>query len=150
MRDARSRKPRARFTWNALAERARAASIAASSSASNVLIVSPVAGFTDAIAIVGNLCYPRPIRPELQFQSTLMQGVSMSHAKHIRFLFAIALLVVTVPFSAFAQSSNGSISGTVTDDTGALLPGVTITAVNTATGMSRTSGSNTAGHFDIP
>ena len=35
----------------------------------------------------------------------------MSHAKHIRFLFAIALLVAIVPFSVFAQSSNGSISG---------------------------------------
>src|SRR5437763_6152628 len=73
----------------------------------------------------------------------------MSLAKHIRFLFAVALLTVVVPFSAFAQSSNGSISGTVTDDTGALLPGVTITAVNTATGMSRTSVSSTVGHFDI-
>jgi outer membrane receptor for ferrienterochelin and colicin len=74
----------------------------------------------------------------------------MSHAKHIRFLFAIALLTAIVPFSAFAQSSNGSISGSVSDGTGALLPGVTITAVNTATGMSRTSVSNSAGHFEIP
>src|SRR3954447_13261220 len=150
MRDARWRKQGPRFTWNALAERARAASIAASSSASNVLIVSPVAGFTDAIAIVRNLCYPRIIRPQLQFQSTLMQGVPMSHAKHIRFLFAIALLVVIVPFSAFAQSSNGSISGAVTDDAGGVLPGVTITAVNTATGLTRTSVSNTFGHYDVP
>src|SRR3954469_16713645 len=96
-----------------------------------------------------NLCYPRTIRPELQFQSTLMQGVPMSHAKHMRFLFAIALLVAIVPFSAFAQSSNGSISGTVTDDTGAVLPGVTVTAVNTATGLSRTTQSNPAGHYDV-
>src|SRR3954453_16697585 len=86
----------------------------------------------------------------MQFQSTLMQGVPMSHAKHIRFLFAIALLIAIVPFSAFAQSSNGSISGTVTDDAGGVLPGVTIAAVNTGTGMSRTSVSNSSGHFDIP
>src|SRR4051794_16314341 len=78
-----------------------------------------------------------------------MQGVPMSHAKHIRFLFAIALLVAIVPFSAFAQSSNGSISGTVSDDAGGVLPGVTITAVNTATGLTRTSVSSAVGHFDI-
>lgn len=74
----------------------------------------------------------------------------MSHVKHMRFLFAIALLIAIVPFSAFAQSSNGSISGTVTDAAGAVLPGVTITALNTATGLSRTTVSNPAGHFDIP
>jgi outer membrane receptor for ferrienterochelin and colicin len=74
----------------------------------------------------------------------------MSHAKHMRFLFAIALLIAIVPFSAFAQSSNGSISGTVSDDSGAVLPGVTVTAVNTATGLSRTTQSNTVGHYDVP
>jgi len=74
----------------------------------------------------------------------------MSHVKHMRFLFAIALLAAIVPFAAFAQSSNGSISGTVTDDSGAVLPGVTITAVNTATGLTRTTQSNTVGHFDVP
>src|SRR5258707_9675589 len=74
----------------------------------------------------------------------------MSHTKHMRFLLAIALLIAIVPFPAFAQSSNGSISGTVTDDSGAVLPGVTITALNTATGLSRTTVSNPVGHFDIP
>jgi len=74
----------------------------------------------------------------------------MSQSKHIRFLFAIALLIAIVSFSAFAQSSNGSISGAATDDSGAFLPGVTITAVNTATGLSRTSVTNSAGHFEIP
>ena len=68
----------------------------------------------------------------------------MSHVKHMRFLFAIALLIAIVPFSAFAQSSNGSISGTVTDDAGGLLPGVTIAALNTATGLSRTAVSGAA------
>jgi len=74
----------------------------------------------------------------------------MSHAKNIRFLFAVALLAAIVPFSAFAQSSNGSISGNVTDASGGALPGVTITALNTATGLSRTAQSNASGHFDVP
>ena len=74
----------------------------------------------------------------------------MRYAKHIRFLFAAALLVAIVPFSAFGQSSNGSISGSVTDVSGAALPGVTITAVSTGTGIARPSVSNTAGHYEIP
>lgn len=73
----------------------------------------------------------------------------MSHAKHIRFMFAIALLTAIVPFSAFAQSSNGSITGMVSDDGGAVLPGVTITALNTATGMSRSTVSSSVGHYEI-
>ncbi|HEX3071265.1 MAG TPA: carboxypeptidase regulatory-like domain-containing protein, partial [Thermoanaerobaculia bacterium] len=73
----------------------------------------------------------------------------MRQTKHIRFLFAIALLIATVPFPAFAQSSNGSISGNVTDASGGALPGVTITAVNSGTGLTRTSVSNAAGHYEI-
>ncbi|MDP9361402.1 MAG: carboxypeptidase regulatory-like domain-containing protein, partial [Acidobacteriota bacterium] len=74
----------------------------------------------------------------------------MRHAKHIRFMFAVALLFAIVPFSAFAQSSNGSISGSVTDASGGALPGVTITVVNTGTGITRPSVSNTTGHYEIP
>jgi hypothetical protein len=85
----------------------------------------------------------------MQFKFNLTQGVPMNQPKHIRFLFAIALLTAIVPFSAFAQSSNGSIVGTVTDDAGGVLPGVTITAVNTATTLTRTSVSNSYGHYDI-
>ncbi|MEA2239809.1 MAG: hypothetical protein QOC81_4533 [Thermoanaerobaculia bacterium] len=73
----------------------------------------------------------------------------MRHTKHIRFLFAVALLFAVVPFSAFAQSSNGSISGNVADATGAALPGVTVTAVNTGTGISRSSVANSTGHYEI-
>ncbi|HXH37689.1 MAG TPA: TonB-dependent receptor, partial [Thermoanaerobaculia bacterium] len=74
----------------------------------------------------------------------------MSHVKHIRFLFAIALLIAIVPFPLFAQSSTGSVSGIVSDESGAVLPGVSITALNTATGLSRTAVSNPVGHYDIP
>jgi hypothetical protein len=109
-----------------------------------------VAGFTDAIAIAENLCYPRAHSSLNAVQINLMQGAPMSHAKHIRFLFAIAVFTAAFPFSAFAQSSTGSIAGTVTDDAGGLLPGVTISAVNTATGLSRTSVSNSVGHYEVP
>lgn len=67
--------------------------------------------------------------------------------KFIRLILALALLII--PITVFAQSTNGSISGTVTDDTGAVLPGVTVTATNVATGISRTAVSNSAGSYQL-
>ncbi len=69
--------------------------------------------------------------------------------KHIRFTFALALLVSLVPFMAFAQSSTGSISGSVSDDSGAALPGVTVTATSAATGATRTTVTNGAGRYEL-
>src|SRR5262249_1367932 len=69
--------------------------------------------------------------------------------KHIRFTFAFALLVALVPFAAFAQSSTGSISGNVADDSGAALPGVTVTATSAATAATRTTVSNGPGHYEL-
>src|SRR5512140_1901344 len=70
------------------------------------------------------------------------------HAKHIRPI--LVLLLLLMPFAAFAQSTNGSISGMVADDTGAVLPGVTVTATNLATGVSRSGVSNSSGNYQIP
>jgi outer membrane receptor protein involved in Fe transport len=71
------------------------------------------------------------------------------HAKHFRILFLFALILLSMPIVTFAQSTNGSISGDVTDDSGAGLPGVTVTATNAATGVSRTAVTNSAGHYQI-
>src|SRR5437870_1121508 len=48
------------------------------------------------------------------------------------------------------QSSNATVSGTVSDSTGAVLPGVTITATNNATGIVTTVFSNEAGVYNFP
>jgi outer membrane receptor protein involved in Fe transport len=69
--------------------------------------------------------------------------------KHIRFNLALALLLALVPAFAFAQSSTGSISGTATDESGASIPGVTVTATNTATGANRTTITNAVGHYEL-
>ena len=65
---------------------------------------------------------------------------------------ALGLLVIcflSTTISLFAQSSNGSISGTVTDDQGAALPGVTITATNIETGAVRSTVSNASGYYQV-
>ena len=49
-----------------------------------------------------------------------------------------------------AQVSTGTIAGTITDPTGAVTPGATITATNTATGLSVTAVATSAGFYTIP
>ncbi len=51
---------------------------------------------------------------------------------------------------AMAQSGVGSIHGTVTDSTGAVIAGASIHAVNRSTGMATDSRSNSSGFYEIP
>jgi hypothetical protein len=62
---------------------------------------------------------------------------------------AAALLLSAVLTSAFAQTTNATLGGTVSDASGALIPGVTITATNTATGIVTTLLSNEAGAYQF-
>ena len=59
-------------------------------------------------------------------------------------------LVFLVPFSALAQGSAASLSGRVLDESGAALPGVTVTVTNTATGVTRTTVTETDGTYRFP
>ena len=49
----------------------------------------------------------------------------------------------------FSQSSNGTISGSVADSSGAVVPGVTVTATNNATGVVTTVLSNDSGVYNF-
>src|SRR5450631_2080008 len=69
----------------------------------------------------------------------------MSHAAQRTFTAGI-LFFLTV-FSLFAQYGAGTILGTVTDSTGAIVPGVTITLKNQETGETRVFSSDSAGNF---
>ncbi len=60
----------------------------------------------------------------------------------------LAVCALTAP--ARAQSATGSIEGTIVDQTGALMPGVTVTATQPATGASRTVVTDANGIFRIP
>jgi hypothetical protein len=50
---------------------------------------------------------------------------------------------------AFGQGY-GTISGNITDPTGALVPGATVTATETGTGFARTINADASGHYVIP
>jgi type 1 fimbria pilin len=51
--------------------------------------------------------------------------------------------------SAFGQGGNGTLTGTVEDSAQALIPGVSITATNNATGVQTTRVSNESGAYNI-
>jgi len=61
--------------------------------------------------------------------------------------FLSALLLVT---PAFSQSTNATLTGTIADSTGALIPGVSVTATNTATGVVNTVITNESGSYNFP
>jgi outer membrane receptor protein involved in Fe transport len=64
--------------------------------------------------------------------------------------FAVwALLALLLPASAFAQTGAASITGLVTDSSGAAVPGVTVTATSQATNVTYTAISNETGNYTI-
>ena len=62
----------------------------------------------------------------------------------------VLLLVLLSPLAAsssLAQSATGAIQGTVVDQSGGVLPGVTVSANNTETGVTRTMATDETGSF---
>ncbi len=62
-------------------------------------------------------------------------------------LFAIALLFPLSVSSVSAQTPTFNVEGVVTDEQQAVLPGVTVTMHNVATGLTRTSTTDTSGRY---
>jgi hypothetical protein len=67
------------------------------------------------------------------------KGVGVKSTKSFcSIVIVVSLLLLGVP-SLWAQSAGtGALTGTVNDPTGAIIPGVTVTATNTGTGLERT------------
>src|SRR5438094_4521105 len=65
-------------------------------------------------------------------------------------LLPYAFLCVVGVVPAVAQSTFATLTGTVTDSSGAVLPGVTITITNTRTQSERTAISDNAGNYLVP
>jgi len=70
--------------------------------------------------------------------------------RRFSFLLLVLLCSLASATALFAQSSGGSLSGRVVDDTGGALPGVTVTATNANTGVSRTVVTASDGVFRFP
>src|SRR5262245_46414901 len=59
------------------------------------------------------------------------------------------LLYLALPLCAFAQTINATLGGTASDASGALIPGVTVTATNLSTGIVTTNLTNEAGAYNF-
>ncbi len=66
----------------------------------------------------------------------------------ILFTLAAAILLVLLPSLAPGQAVYGSISGTVTDPSGAAVPNAAVTVTDTDRGVSYSTTSNAAGNFE--
>src|SRR5947207_11500622 len=63
--------------------------------------------------------------------------------------FAALLCVLTFSAQTFGQSTYATVSGTIEDSSHALLPGVSVTGTNNATGVVTTVISNEAGAYNL-
>src|SRR5829696_8357641 len=61
----------------------------------------------------------------------------------------IALTLLATPPATFGQTGAASLTGIVTDQTGATVPGVTVTATNQATNVGYTGVANESGNYTI-
>jgi hypothetical protein len=66
-----------------------------------------------------------------------------------RYLAAALALALAAFSPAFAQGTNGLIEGTVLDQQGLALPGVSVTATNASTGLARTATTDATGSYRI-
>ena len=65
------------------------------------------------------------------------------------FLGALVCSLLLAPSYAHAQSADATLTGTVKDTSGAVIPGATITARHVATNDTRTTTSGPEGHYRL-
>jgi Carboxypeptidase regulatory-like domain/TonB dependent receptor len=64
--------------------------------------------------------------------------------------FILGAMICAIAFTASGQTFRGTILGSVTDVSGASVPGATITVKNTETGLLRTTESQADGSYSVP
>jgi hypothetical protein len=69
--------------------------------------------------------------------------------KLLRSILLAAGAALLAASTAAAQTNSGALNGTVTDATGAVIPGATVTLANSVSGYTRTQTSDSAGHFQF-
>lgn len=85
------------------------------------------------------------------FELFLLPGARISGAPlAILLLTMAALLFAVTPRNLPAQVDTGQITGTITDTSGALVPGASVVVQNNATGLKRAVTSNGQGEYLIP
>src|SRR5258708_26060420 len=78
-----------------------------------------------------------------------MERTEMRRKAHDFTVVLVVILALVVCIPSFGQVVKGSISGSATDPQGAVVPGATVTATNTETGVAYTTTTDSAGIFRI-
>src|SRR5689334_6858984 len=74
----------------------------------------------------------------------------MSFGKNTRIGVVVVAICLLMTMQASAQTVSGQITGVLKDSSGAVLPGVTMTAKNLGTGFTRTMITNESGVYAMP
>lgn len=83
----------------------------------------------------------------IKFWHTLVSS-QRKHRRPIAVLMACALACFALPM--FAQSDLSGVSGTITDQSGALVHGASVTVTDEATGAVHKAVTNDSGYYTIP
>jgi hypothetical protein len=95
--------------------------------------------------------YQHALRHENRRAEHLIRRTVMRQSKLLGLtVVASLLLLITGQQATWAQSGAGSIQGTVTDSTGAAIPGASIHVVNDATAVATDTRSNGVGFYQVP
>jgi hypothetical protein len=78
------------------------------------------------------------------------QRPSIGWCKNAIPLLAVAMCVLLLCVPTFSQGTNGRIIGAVTDQSGGVVSGATVTVVDTARGITRTLTTDDAGEYNAP
>src|SRR5215467_10209809 len=65
-------------------------------------------------------------------------------------LLALLIALATLSSALFAQVKSSAFTGTVTDSSGAILPGAKVTVTETGTGSVNTTQTNEQGQYNVP
>ena len=65
----------------------------------------------------------------------------------IRFIFSGAAVICLLAASLFGQATDGNLVGTITDASGAVIPGAQVKITNRATNIQTLSTSNASGEY---
>src|SRR5258705_786315 len=85
------------------------------------------------------------------FQKPPASDIPMENSSVIRVAAALCLLVIlTTPYSIRAQVAGGAVTGTVTGESGAAMPGVRVWIQDVGSSQSRIAGTNTNGIYSVP
>ena len=80
---------------------------------------------------------------------TMHSRNAASRCSTVLTLAVLVLVIALTPSITFGQSTSSSIVGTLTDESGAAVPGVAVTVTNVGTGVVRTVETNARGDYSV-